>query len=220
MATENKTVAKTPPYVGYQSFKQNVLSLAHDKKLPPQIDHTVLGAMGGSTRMQFMGALSYLGLIDEAKRPTESLIGLVTSGFLSSELRRILEERYPEQIPHLANGTLKTLMDSFGDIGSIRHNATRFLIHAAKEAGLPIAAHISKARVGNPASSGKAKRSGEQQPPSVDVPPAPKQQSGSFLGALIEKFPAFDPSWDVEQQKAWLTTYEKLLGAAGVKETE
>ena len=66
----------TPAYVSYSTFKNKVRALAPNGKLPSRIDRSALDGMSGAGQSQFLGALRFLGLIDENGVPSGRLTKL------------------------------------------------------------------------------------------------------------------------------------------------
>jgi hypothetical protein len=207
--------APTVPYVGYETFKNSVRGLgkAH---LPDRIDNSVFPTMSNSARAQLIGAMKYLGLIDDKGIPAKELRDLATADDAGwkSNLKSILTTYYPSQLKTLETGTVQTFKDSFGPIGGIAIPAARFLLTAARDAGLKVSAHIKKI------SGGERKKKKPEEPSGSGAAPAapagnngtpPRVTGDAFTDALLSKFPAFDTTWTEAQQERWFKAYEQLL---------
>ena len=205
----------SPAYVAYSTLKKTIQGLAPEGELPTHIDHSVLRSMSGSARSQFVGALRFFGLIDEQDVPAPELRTLAVSNDQEwkSTLKPILEKKYTQaQFEALKSGTPKSLRASFEGVSpSLVDPATRFLIKAAEEVGISVGAHIKKnASTSSSASRSTARRTARR-PSSAKPRKASSAPTGSTTDALLEKFPAFDPKWDADQQKSWFDAYQKLI---------
>lgn len=212
MAEEKK--ALSPAYVSYATLK-NTLARLGEHELPPVIDNSLLGSMGGSTQAQFLGALRFLDLIDDKFRPSSLLKRLAAAdeNTWKALMVDLLAAKYPKQLAALKDGTPNSFKDSFESDASIVTPAARFLLMAAKDAGLPVSPHIVKVGIssGRTSSKRKAGNNGSGGGAATITPPTHPNPATSFRDKLLEKFPPFDPEWGEEQQKAWFTAYERLL---------
>lgn len=208
----------TPPYLSYVTFKGAIQGLSLDGRIPRQIDHSVLRTTSGSVRKMFLAALRFFDLIDENGAPGDNLEILASADEKTWRecMATLLTEYYPRQIEHLSDGSPKQLTESFqssfeGIGASIVSPAVRFLVAAARDAGLPVSGHIAQRQV--PASAGTRRRNRKSaRQNSVEDPPiAAKPSPSSFAMAMLAKFPEFDPTWNETQQKAWFAAYERLL---------
>jgi hypothetical protein len=228
MAEQDKPL--TPPYIAFGTFKNMLKQLGTNGLSPTlRIDGSVLGTMGGSARLQFLGALRYLNLIDEHKHPTPAMERLATATDQEwpALLSAILKEHYQQQIKHLAHGSPQQLRESFGtDFPSITTPAVRFLVAAAKDVGMQVNEHHKtvKGRSNSPRPRQRRNRqdsNGEQQ---REQPSNPVNASNaappSVEMALLAKFPEFDANWKPEQQAAWFKAYEKLIDVTTKKPSD
>lgn len=214
---ENKM--RTPPYVSYTTFKNNLRALAASGVVPSRIDLSLLESLSGSSKAQFMSALRFFELIsaDGAPSPVFKLLAIGTEPEWKSSMAELLKRFYPAQNAILASGTPRQLQESFGDIGGIAKPASRFFILASKDAGIAVGPHLAK---GKGASSGQARKVRRKFSDTASAingaapesQPAPEKTDESFEKMLLGKFPQFDPSWDAERQKAWFAAYQTLLG--------
>lgn len=211
----------TPPYISYVTFKNTIQTLSLDGKMPRQIDHSVLGTLGGSMRKNFMAALRFFKLIDDSGKPADGLRKLASANEAQWKefIGVLLEEHYPEQINQLADASPNLLRDSFvksfGDFGSsVVQPAIRFLLIAARDAGIPVSSHLGqrKVRSANGARRKPRKETRHTAIPEEEMDQPVSDKKTSFRASLLEKFPSFDPSWQAEQQQAWFSAYQKLLG--------
>jgi len=219
MADEGKR--QSPAYVAYPTFKNTIRGFAAGgHPVPSTIDSSVLTNMSGSSQNQFLVAMRFFGLIDEANKPSNTLLKMAAAdeNGWNAEMKALVLKHYPAQVGHLTTGTPKTLRESFGEIGGIVKPAVRFLLAACKDTGIPVSPHIlkDKSSLGTPKrrklkqeeTSATANGSAAATPPSS---PPPADDPQSFKMALLAKFPSFDPNWGEQQQKAWFDAYAKLL---------
>lgn len=214
--TEQTTDSRpeTPPYVAYATFKNTVRSLHHGGSMVNRVDVSALSTMSGSAQKLFLGAVRVLGLVDEQNAPTDEMRSLAaadTDEKWKPLIRLLVERFYAGSLSSLATGTPQQLKESFGNIpASTVTPAARFLIHAAKDAGITISHVIEKNKASGGGGGGRSRRRTRTPPP----PPATSAAASDSTGvhaALLAKFPAFDPEWDEKRQQAWFSAYEKLL---------
>ncbi len=220
--SEKTTIS--PAYVAYSTFKNTIRRLARDGQLPGQIDHSILGTMSGAARSQFFNALRFFGLVDESGVPSKELKQLAVAGEPEWKVafKPVVLARYDSNIiESLKSGTPNSLREAFGDIGpSLVKPAIRFLVKAACDVEIPVGSHIAKAKTnGNGAPPRRSLRKPGSRP-RRDPQPSPEPIATDFKSALLAKFPAFDPNWGEDQQKAWFAAYEKLLSITGEKRSE
>jgi hypothetical protein len=221
-----ETRKPSPPYVAYTTFKNTIRSFEHIGNIPEQIDTSLLKSMSGSSQSQFMLALRFFGLIDAQGKSSTTLKELATSddAHWKPVMQDLLSKHYPEQMPLLHRGSPQQLKESFGDIGGIVVPAARFLIAAAKDAGVPVSPHVDKVTAG-PVKPRKAKEAtkpengpnGDGTPPPAapnagQASPPPSVPTTSFREKVLAKMPEFDPTWDAEAQKNWLAVLDRLMG--------
>jgi hypothetical protein len=207
----------TPPYLSYVTFKNTVQGLALSGQIPRQIDHSVLGTMGGSGRKMFLAALRFLDLIDDEGSPAERLRKLATASDSNwaDFMQVLLREKYGDLVEQLSDASPKSLRDAFiqqftGIGASLIEPAIRFLVTAARDCGLAVSSHLAmrKPRTGGNAPR-KPRKSPKQAVIAEEVPP---QTGGrSIKDALVAKFPSFDPTWDKESQGAWFAAFQRLI---------
>lgn len=146
---ENSTDApggsRTPPYVSFRTF----LTLLEDFKehgQPPQIDPSVLKRFSGSAGAQIVGALKYLGYVDDQKKCLPLLkeaVDTYKTDQFAAHLQKVLLSAYP----FLAALDLKTatpgmFADAFRKSFSAKEDVLRksrtFYIHAASVADIEL----------------------------------------------------------------------------------
>lgn len=208
----------SPAYVSYGTFKNTIRQLGQHGHLPTRIDASVLKQMSGSARTQFLTAMKFFHLVDKDGTPSPVLKGLAQADDAGwkSMMKPLIERAYPEQTKVFPTGTAKMLEESFGDIGTIRTPAVRFLLAAAKDAEILVNPHILKGAGTRAPRKKRTVEANSNGGTMFDPPPVVQQQPPkSIADALLEKFPTFDPSWPEPQQAAWFTAYGKLLELSG-----
>lgn len=207
---------KTPAYVSYTTLKGSWRALAHEGRLPPVIDSTVLQNLSGSTRAQFVSSLRFLGFVDGGNVPTKIGRDLAVSSDdqWKALLTPVLLTTYPNQLAALKEGTPKTFTDSF-DVSSgqsIVVPAARFLLAAATDVGLPVSKYIKDRGISAPKPSRAAKPNGQTPitppAPAATIEPKPNR---SVHEILLSKFPELDPSWSKEEKQSWFESFQQLM---------
>lgn len=154
------------PYVPFKTFLTALDTLEH--ALPNQIDRSVWPSFSGAIQGQLLGALRFLGLMDENQCPTASLREILADRETRRPaLRRLLEQRYRPLIeldlgrtsPH----QLEEAMRQYGLSGATHKKAVSFFLQAAQYAGLPLSV-LLKART-------RTAGFGRKRPGTADAPP-------------------------------------------------
>lgn len=217
----NGSSGPTPCYLSYVTFKNTIRSLALNGSVPRQIDHSVLPTMGGSMQKLFLSALRFFVLVDDNGAPSSQLtkLALASDSDWKDYIQVMLEEKYPGLLDGLADTSPKMLRDqfvkSFSTIGaSLVEPAIRFLVSAARDAGIPVSPLLIQRKVRAPSAPRKRRTARtpkqnviQEEPKYVD----PLGADHSFRTALMKKFPDFDPSWGEAQQKSWFEAFKRLL---------
>lgn len=217
MAADKET--QIPPYISYKSFKTFLRSLTQG--IPPRFEKRMFAHMSGSTQNQLTQALKALDLIDDQWVRTDKLRTLVNAvndeAAYRNALRPVLEHGYPF-LKHfdLKGGTLGLLQEelqAMGASGGTVEKCVAFLIPAAKEAGMEVSTFIEKPTVrahSNGAPRRRAKPARQQEAPTPPAANPPAQAPISLQTMLLDKYPAFDPSWEPEVQAKWFDGFAKL----------
>ena len=138
-----------PPYIGWATW--NRLMKGMKTFIPPRLDRSYFDSLGfsGTQYSQAIRALSFLGLMDESKRPIEKLRQLVmaTDDEYKVILKEIIEESYrpffDEPGPDNATlGDLESFLRSKGAKGVVDKCVT-FYLSAAKETGITLSPQLS-----------------------------------------------------------------------------
>jgi len=138
-----------PPYIGWATW--NRLTRLMKTFVPPRLDRSYFSSLGfsGTQYSQAVRAFLFLRLMDENKRPTETLRQLVmgSDDERRTTLKNIIEKGYQPFFtspgPQEATlGDLETFLRSQGAKGVTDKCATFFLA-AAKEAGIPLSPQLA-----------------------------------------------------------------------------
>lgn len=220
-AQDDKALA--PPYISIKTFK-GFLEGLRVNGVPGQIDRSVMPNMSGGAQSSLITTLRYLRLMSKEGTPNEILGRLAKSQ--GADRQKVLQEIVTSSYPFLfgagfdvKNATARQLEDKFNDAGATGATGKKcvsFFLGVAKEAGIPISTYLSnysKRAIRNVV-SGKQRR--QQVKPNqfqgddgggdtLDTPEA------SWLQMLMDKFPAFDPSWSEDVQTKWFDGFNRLM---------
>lgn len=148
MAQQQGTRKPVPAcYVSFRTFLGVLDALRSD--MPKRIDRSVFPSFSGSAQSQLIGALRFLGLIDEEGITQPIFDRLVHDEAHRAEiLREILEERYaPILEMDLTKATPKQLQEAmqshYSFRGSTLEKAVSFFLQASVYAGIPVSARLS-----------------------------------------------------------------------------
>ena len=166
--------------------------------------------MAGSTGIQLMTALRFLGLMDEGNRPNEKLVRMVQSEGREWQetLKGIVRDRYAfvfESL-ELERATPAQLGEKFkeqGAEGDVGRKCIAFFVAAANDANIPLSPFILKKNRATRVTS-KPKRAGARSSLQKGKGGAVSESRVEFPNRitweemLLSKFPSFDPSWPDE----------------------
>lgn len=224
MATEPPH--KTPPYASFTSF-QNYLEHLRGNPLPSRIDNTVMSHLNYGTRQALMAALRTLGLVGEGDTPTTTLELLVDA--TDEDRQALLHEATKTSYPYLFDGKIDLsrattgefqarLKDATGVQGSTLEKAGSFFFGLAAASGITLSPHLVARKSG---SGGSAKRT-KPKPKKAKIVDADPQGNGvggekpkgGMANQLLDKFPAFDPTWEDGIKAKWFDGFERLMKSA------
>jgi len=145
----------TPAYVSFATFRTAIQSL-RSHGLPEVIDRSAFASRSGADQGRIIGALRFLGLVDENNRTTSQLSHLVEvaegsdaeKDLLADILRRSYTRVFREM--DLTTATpmqLAEAIGSYGAAGVTRTRAVRFFLKAAEYAGVEISPRLKKGAV-------------------------------------------------------------------------
>jgi len=138
-----------PPYIGWATW--NRLTRLMKTFVPPRLDRSYFNSLGfsGTQYSQAVRAFLYLRLMDENKKPTETLRQLVmgTDEVQKTTLKSVIEKAYQPFFvspgPREATlGDLESFLRSQGAKGVVDKCATFFLA-AAKEADIELSPQLA-----------------------------------------------------------------------------
>jgi hypothetical protein len=138
-----------PPYLSYKTLA-TLLDGFRASNVPNLIDRSVLpSSMSGANQALALGALRFLGLVDERGEPQQSLHDLVehTGPAYTDTLRRVVVEAYAFLLTglNIERATTRQVEEKFreqGLSGETLRKAITFFLFAAKEGGLKVSPHI------------------------------------------------------------------------------
>lgn len=141
---------RTAPYVAFKSFCSAIQSLrAHG--LPSTLNRTAWESRSGAEQSQILGALTFLGLIND-KGETQSSLRELASITENSDTERqfwskLLRDRYEKVfLLDLTNETPKAIEDAIGEYGvsgKVRDRAVRFFLKAALYAKVALSSRLT-----------------------------------------------------------------------------
>lgn len=141
---------RTAPYVAFKSFCSAVQGL-RSHGLPSTLNRTAWESRSGAEQSQILGALTFLGLINDKGETQPSLKQLVGITENTDEERSfyalLLRARYENVFKlDLQNETPKQLEDAIGELGvsgNVRDRAVRFFLKAAIYAKIPLSSRLT-----------------------------------------------------------------------------
>jgi len=220
----NKGRKRLPPYVSYRTFQNFTDGL--QQGIPARIDRSYWSdRLSGSTGIQLMSALRFLGLIDANGTPTNRLRLLAsTRGIPRTE---ILKEVTTEAFSFLLEGSFDLQSSTYAQLQEAFHNTfeltdgvsrkcVKFFVELASAAGMPLSPFIAKRVRSIRSSTGTKpflKKRGTKTKWNLTVPQdlekVPAETSWNKI--LLTKFPTFDPTWTDEVKLKWFEAFDKLL---------
>lgn len=218
MASETRKSA-TPPYIAFPTFLSFIKGLG-EAGVPSRIDKSLLRNMSGSNQSALLSALKWFALIDDSGRHGDRLDLLVKAGDKAGE---VLRGMLPDAYLFMSDGTidvaratgaqLEEKFREYGISGETVAKAMSFFLAACKEAGMTVSSHIKLPKITRANGAAKAKKG--RQSPNDDgdvqeqlVKPAAAPRSAT--DTLMDKFPAFDPTWPPQIQEQWFAAFAKM----------
>ena len=225
MSIEKK---RLPPYVSYRTFRTFIVRL--QERMPGRIDNGYRSeTLSGSSGVQMMTGMRFLGLVDELEKPTSQLKQLTQAkadqqtAVLADIARR--SYKFVFDLPNYdKDATYDQLVERFGDNFQLKPDVCRkcvkFFVSMAADAQIPLSPFMTKkfrkanatTKVPEQKSSGKKPRQKTYQnlkvPEAVEVP---ELDNSSWHAKLLGKFPEFDPSWNDDLKSKWFAAFDELL---------
>lgn len=218
---------RVAPYAPWPTVRAVLRRLRAAGALPDVLHRKDLDGLFASTVLkQTLAAFRFMGLIDEAHRPTQRMRDLVaahsTPGW-SSALADVLRRSFPEIVGlDLVRATREQLdaeFRAYGDLSEpVRKKCVRFFLAAAREAGIPLSAELAgPPRDGADADMVPRPDAARVHPPHEDgarelFPNPPLDPPSPTVVALLQKQSAEAASGAVPQRSADLyrTAYAAL----------
>ena len=214
------------PYVSYRTFHNFIEGM--QQQIPARIDRSYWSStLSGSTGIQLMAALRYLGLIDANHRPTAQLKSLVSAK--GEQRSALLKEITTGAFGFVFQGPLdpqnatyaqleEVFHDRFQCASEVSRKCIKFFIVLSSDAGITLSPFITrrtKPAYTHSASVAKSikKKAGMVMIQNSPVPNGkneiPKRISRNEV--LAAKFPTFDPTWSDEVKLKWFAAFDELL---------
>ncbi len=219
-----KSRKRLPPYVSYRTFGNFVQGL--QQRMPARIDRSYWGdTLSGSTGIQLMASLRFLGLVDDYQHATTRLKALVPAK--GDQRAQVIREIVSDSFGFVLEGsfepqsaTYSQLEELFHDryqlAGDMSRKCIKFFIALATDAGIPLSPFITKKIRTTHSSTGTkviTKRTVMRTNRNVPIPQnleeIPVQIAWDKM--LLSKFPAFDPTWPDEIKLKWFAGFDELL---------
>jgi hypothetical protein len=222
--TTDKGRKHLPPYVSYRTFRNFIEQL--QQRMPSRIDRSYWGdILSGSTGIQLMAALRFLGLIDANGKPMEKLKPLVIARGEPKAV--LLREIASEAFDFVVKSSLDLESATYSQLEEVFHNTfqltddvsrkcVKFFIAMASDAGMALSPFITKRTRLTRSSSGtkvNARKSIKRTNRNTVVPQILDElpHNTSWNSMLLAKFPDFDPSWNDEIKMKWFAAFDELL---------
>ena len=223
--------SKRPPYPPYAQWLRLLTTLEDDfrsRRLPSRIDNSYLKKLkvNPSAESNLQSALTFLGLVDDEKQPTETLKRLLPLNGEEAQaaLREIIGQAYAPMLKGLILHTVTPdhLAEKFRRGGSqdeVGRKGMTFFVKIAKDAGIKLSDQL-KTRDRQPGPRAPRKRTPQPRPaPTLTEPPAPARHyphttslnNSDLTARLLAKFPDYDPDWDETQVELWRGSLAFLL---------
>lgn len=217
-----------PPYPAGKTFWNFIAKLK--ESIPSRIDRSVMRGQSGAAQATILGALRYLGLIQEDGHPTDKLTRLVHSEGTERQavIADILKSSYSFVFGDgfdLATASPAQLSERFKSTratGDTVRKCINFFMSLAENGGLTISPHIKKGAATSATQRRPRKTTGKAKAPAQTATQAEASHSGhpqqdapaksiGWEQLLLSKFPTFDPQWTDEVKKSWFEAFHKLM---------
>ena len=222
--TTEKGRKHLPPYVSYRTFHNFIERL--QQRMPSRIDRSYWGdILSGSTGIQLMAALRFLGLIDANGKPMERLKPLVSAR--GEPRAQLLRDITYDAFGFVLKSSLDIESATYSQLEEVFHNTfqltdnvsrkcVKFFIAMASDAGMTLSPFITRRTRSSHTSTGTkivVKKAAGRTNRNVIVPQGKEElpNFSSWNGKLLDKFPNFDPSWSEELKQKWFAAFDELL---------
>lgn len=226
MISEQKK--RLPPYISYRTF-QHFIDMMEQEGIPARIDRSYWGSKySGSVGTQLVGALHFLGLLDNNNIPGTRLKELVNRR--GSQRTDVLRQTTTDAYVFILGNDFDAQKATYDQIEELLHKnfqltddvarkCIKFFLSLAQEAGVKVSPFIQK-KYRNAASSTITRKSSKKTSgrtnknfaaPAQDDEVPKRAPSGELLNDLLAKFPALDPSWPDEVKLKWFDAFFEML---------
>jgi hypothetical protein len=211
---------KIPPYIGWSTWNR----LIEDMRtfIPSRLDRSYFNSLGfsGTQYSQAIRALSFLGLMDETKKPNEKFRQLVmgTEDERKAILKSVVEEAYKPffEDPGSENATLGDLLGFLRSQGArgVVDKCVTFFLSAAKETGIPLSPQLSGefGRRTGQRTKGQRKKSAKQRG-SFAKPPQEQTAQTFLIDGIDPEVISYVAEVPEEKQDNWIKAYVKIKKA-------
>lgn len=225
------TSVRIAPDIPFRWFKVAVSFFKQQDLMPNRVDRSAWASrLHGADIQRVLSTFCFLDLVTDAGRPTGRLHELVraygTDGW-STALNAVLQTAYaPIFAADLstvsAGGLFDAFRNTYGTESEGARKAVNFLIHAARDAEIPLSPFLTanfKTRKGGSvqASHGTGKDIAEagSTPRSGNMRRHTSIPADATIDKLLARLPEFDPTWTDELQLAWFTSFLELIQTIG-----
>ena len=222
MADSATSSNPTPAYLPYATFLSALENLGtHGIPRTGKLDKTLWDNQSGAIQGQIVIAFRFMGLINEKNEVLPALEPLVKSKGEERKimLRQLIEERYDSilklDLLTISTGQLEEAFRKYDVSGSTMERAVRFFVRACQDVGIPISKRVSdKVRVSSGQKRARRTNSVRREAAEEVIVPEPQPQPRrAWEEKLLEKFPAFDPTWQDDIKAKWFESFERLMKA-------
>lgn len=222
--TTEKGRKHLPPYVSYRTFYNFIERLK--QHMPSRIDRSYWGELlSGSNGIQLMAALRFLYLIDVNGKPMDILKRLVEAK--AEQRTKVLHEIADDAYGFVLKSSLDLESATYAQLVEVFHNTfqltddvsrkcVKFFIGMANDTGLKISPFITRRTRSTRSIAGTkiVSRKPVNRTNHKLLMPQDKDEIPtifSWHGALLDKFPNFDPSWPDEIKLKWFSAFDEML---------
>jgi len=222
--TAEKGRKHLPPYVSYRTFHNFIERL--QQRMPSRIDRSYWGdLLSGSTGIQLMAALRFLGLIDANGKPMEKLKPLVAAR--GEPRMQILREIANDAFDFVLKSSLDLESATYAQLEEVFHNTfqltddvsrkcVKFFIALAGDAGMTLSPFITRRTRSTHAATGTktiSRKASIRTNRNAVIPQGTDEipEYASWNSKLLDKFPSFDPSWSDDIKMKWFAAFDELL---------
>ena len=209
-----------PPYIGWATW--NRLTRLMKTFVPPRLDRSYFNSLGfsGTQYSQAIRAFLFLRLMDESKKPTETLRQLVmgTDEVRKSTLKSVIEKAYQPFFlspgPQDATlGDLESFLRGQGAKGVVDKCATFFLA-AAKESDIQLSPQLAGEFGRKTGRRVKGRKKGVPKQTEAVIKPPPGQNTAALPVASVDLgVVSFVADLPEGQQDRWIRAYVKVSKA-------